>query len=284
MAIGYAGVNIPNLPGINKYGKLLGDASSLQAGTLPLRIVRGRIVGRMAGKTFGFVKANFGVFGLIATAEFMGFLRDLVRYRVSQNKSGGSVWFGSMATYALPTDRGFVSRSGKNIPAAPYFSNALVQANQEMTRRGRRGGIGSGVTAIRSGLYEGQKYIGDFGAFFRGDLSRVARRTSGQEVAGFFWGTFRVTKTGIKGPPDLLAVHAQTVLKHARNNLRKYGKVKTGILQQSLAWGGTQEEFMQESIQRARKRAMQRGLGQRQIEHRIASPSEVPTVEPAQQG
>lgn len=271
---GLSGVNIPNLPGINKYAKYLGDYSSLRSGTYPVRVLRGRVLGYMVGKTFGGVKTHLGAWGLVGVGEFFGFARDLVRYYASS-----PVWFGSMANYAKPVDRGYITKSGKSVPPAPYFSNALVQAHMGMTRRGRRGSAGTGLTAVRSGLYEGQRYIGDFGAFFRGDLSRIARRTSGQEVAGFFWGTFRITETGIKGPPNLMGILAMNVIRNARNNLKRYGKVDTGVLRSSLAWGGSQDEFMQNSIMQATRRALQRGIGG-QIAHRIADPSDVPQVEP----
>jgi len=218
-----------------------------------------RVLGRMGGKTTGFVKASFGLWGMIALAEFLTFFKGWLNV-----KSAQTVWVGSLANYASYIDKGWHDpRTGKVYEPSMFFTKAVQDM---MASRGENKAfknlfkvpsfVGAhGNIRARAGLYEGQKFVSDFHGFFTGDIvGRAVRREAGRGIASFFWGTLRDPKRNI------LEGMAQEVVRNARRNLlnasvgwAEDGKIEdTGMLRASMAYGVGEEEFIQKSWNQAR--------------------------------
>jgi hypothetical protein len=96
--------------------------------------------------------------------------------------------------------------------------------------------------ASRSGLYEGNRYVGDIKAFAKGDiLGRGARRMAGRASASFFWGTLM--------RPGNNPVHAfmEMVRMQVRRNIKEMALIDTGVLRESFMLGDTLEEALENS-------------------------------------
>jgi hypothetical protein len=237
--------------------------------------VRGlnRLAGRGTGYVTGKAAAKFGVWGLVGTAEFFHFLKVLVAARAGE---GNAVWVGSMANYALWIDRGWTHhKTGKKYPARPWFRLALKQAEEERSRF--RGGFNyprlptvfnpsaKSVTRTRTGIYEGQKFLGDFTAFFHQASisavgSRYARREAGRQVSGVLF-------SALKKKRNPMEVFAEAIVRHARQNLVPISD--TGFLRASVAMGPTEADFMLQSTEQAMAHGRRRGLPDAEIKRRL---------------
>ncbi len=234
------GLSIPslgNVPEITILARIAGDFSSLAGsgkGIGPRRRLINRGVGRAAGKVFGFANANFGVFGLIATAQFFAILKDVINLQTAQ--SAGDLYIGSVCNYATEYHNGT-----SNMQARPFLKMAL---NGTPVRA--PGGGFRVPTSLRGGLYQGQKFISDFAAFFRGDLiGRLSRREAGRNIASFFWGSLRLGAETKR--PNILEGYANRVVAQSRRNIRTMGE-DTGTLRMSIATGFDRAEVSRKSF------------------------------------
>jgi len=258
------------VPGITKYARQLGDYSSIKRRErMPFRAFN-RMVGRSGGKAIHFAQASFGVVGLVAVAEFFHFMKRIVNLRAS-----GPVWFGSMTNYAMWVDRGWTHpASGTQVAPVAYFTKALKQAEDEISaygggfRRPRLAGKhASAETKIRTGIYEGQKFLGDLGQFYRdaspsGIAGRFIRREAGRQSSGFLFSALKEKKNPIEK-------YVILVLKHAKSNLK--GHIDTGLLRASLAMGTTENDFVMNSINQAMAFGVAHGMTQDQVYRKLAT-------------
>lgn len=295
------------IPDIKRAAKMLGDYSTLTAGGIPeIRSAlyeRGkhRGMGWVAGRTFGFAKANFGIVGLFAFAEFISYLNMLLK---AANSS--EYWVGNMTRYAGWVDRGFVHYwNGLSYPPTYFYRNAVSQAVNEYFAGSFFTGYGfnafqrvsmpknasEAVWKARTGIYEGQKFLGDMFAVLHGDIGgRVARREAGRATAGFVWGT-------LLNPSNMFKIIATKVVANARRNIKTYpstskrwqtgiGKVDlaiqsklpkrqrviydTGMLWATMAMGETEYKMMQNSYNQGRAFASAKGFGEKFIDRRMS--------------
>lgn len=226
-------IGLRNVPEVNRLARLMGDASSLVND--PTQRVVNRAVGRSAGKLFGFANANFGVFGMIATAQFFLVLKEVINLQTAQ--AAGAVHVGSAAKYAMLYHEGSTSA-----PARPFLEMALKQTPFRVSnKRGRLARIYS----VRSGVYEGQKFIDDFAGFWRGDLmGRMSRREAGRQIAGFFWGSLRLGAETKR--PNILENWLERVALQARKNVKLMGE-DTGSLRASITTGYDDDDLSNKS-------------------------------------
>ena len=259
---------------VTRYARGLGDVSAIgNPAMVPQRFLINRPIGWAGGRVVGSAKKYFGVIGLIAVAEFFSALARSVKYNASQD-----VYFGSMASYAMWVDRGWTHpESGTSVAPYPFFSAAVQQAQAEMMGLGgfsspynlRAFNPNSGYspkTRIRSGVYEGQKFLGDFGQFYKdsslsGMGGRVVRREAGRQVSGLLFNSLKARK-------NPMIPFVEKVLKYASRNLE--GKERSGILKASLAYGMSMEEFEDNSIKQIMRQGAKAGLSDTYLQSRIA--------------
>lgn len=230
---------MPGLSSIRRVAQVMGDTSSLQGGGGGLA---GRAGRRMFGAQLGGFQGGLSVFGLIMYAEFLVYLKNLI-----DDKASKDVYLASTATYAAAWELGhyneFLASIGGNpwVSPKPYFFRAPLEVQNpssaftafEMPRIPK---------ASRSGLYEGQRYVGDIRAFASGDIiGRGARRAAGRASASFFWGT--LMKPGNNPVWHFMLM----VQKQVRRNIREVGLVDTGALKESFQLGLSLEEALAKS-------------------------------------
>ena len=255
---------------ITRYGRALGDWSAIKnPANVPQRFLVNRPIGWAGGRVVGGSKKAFGMIGLVAVAEFFSGLSRSMKYNAARD-----IYFGSMASYAMWVDRGWtLPASGLDVPPYPFFSAAVEKKQSEMLGLGgfkppyKMPSPGSSAkTKVRSGVYEGQKFLGDMGQFFRdaslGGLGgRFLRRTAGRQVSGFLFNS-------LKARQNPMYVFVKEVLKEAERNLD--GKDNTGILRASLAMGLTLREFEDNSRKQILRAGSSAGLSDSYLETRIA--------------
>lgn len=260
------------VPEIISLARKLGDFSSVYSYAAQgnaraiTRRVQNKILGRAGGKSFGFMKATFGVVGMVAFAEFLHLLKQYIAV-----KSSEPIWLGTMADYATEINEGFTDLGGKHHPARPFWDKAILTAEHvrsksrvftgyfkppaiDLSERGGGVTIGSATAGTRAGLYEGQKFIGDIQAFARGDIARIARREAGRETASFFWGTLS-EKT--RNP---LEKFARIAVREARKNCTDMGILDKGVLRASITYGLTEFQFKQNSLAMAVAQMRKEGI------------------------
>jgi hypothetical protein len=259
------------IPEITRYGRFLGDWSALNnPAMVPQRFLFNRPVGHAGGRIVGGAKKYFGVIGLIAVAEFFSALQTRMRYVASTD-----IYLGSMANYAEWVDRGWTHpSSGTQVEPWPFFTAAVKEVQAEDLGAGgftlnpfsRTMKATTNQTTIRTGVYEGQKFLGDLGQFAKdaslGGLGgRFLRREAGKQVSGFLFNSLRA-----KQNPTV--VLAERILTKADRFL--IGKQDTGILKASLAYGETMKDFEDRSIKQIRSAGVKAGLSDREINRKIA--------------
>ncbi len=260
------------VPEILSAAKILGDTSTIRkfygarGEEMAVQRMMNRLLGRLGGKTTGMVKAHFGLFGMIALAEFLTFFKGWINF-----KSAQPVWVGSIANYASYIDNGWVNpNTGKVYEPSSFFTQAVFDTVQG---RGENKAFKnlfkipsfvnkSGGLRTRAGLYEGQKFVSDFHGFFTGDIvGRSVRREAGRGIASFFWGTLRDPHKNI------LEGMAQEVVRRSRHNLLhasvdwvEDGVIEdTGVLRASMAYGVGEDQFIQNSWKQARTQMARAG-------------------------
>lgn len=263
-----------SIPSITRIARVLGDTSAIsKPANVPRRFLN-RGVGFLGGRLVGVGKKHFGLLGLVAIAEFFSGLQTAMRYQQSS-----PVWFGSMCNYAEWVDGGWTHHtSGLQVPPNPYFTAALkeVQA-KDLGAGGFRfgpklpGANASINTKVRSGVYEGQKFLGDMGQFYKdsslsGLGSRFVRRETGRQVSGFLFNSLRQKRNPME-------IFATRVLTKAKRNLE--GFERSGMLRASLAWGFTEFDFIQASIQQAERAGARAGMTDAQIHNKLVTKTNV---------
>lgn len=255
---------------ITRYGRALGDYSAItNPANVPQRFLVNRPIGFAGGRMVGGAKRYFGLIGLVAVAEFFSGLSRSMKYNAAKE-----VYFGSMASYAMWVDRGWTHpASGLDVPPYPYFSAAVERKQSEMLGLGgfnapyKLPSPGSSArTKVRSGVYEGQKFLGDFGQFYRdasfgGMGQRLLRREAGRQVSGFLFNS-------LKARQNPMIKFVEEVLKEAKLNLANHER--TGILKASLAYGLTLNEFEDNSRKQIWRAGANAGLSDSFIATRIA--------------
>jgi len=301
------------IPDIKRVARQFGDWSALGVGGTPTtqaiqNRVRNRALGWSAGRAYGLAKSHFGIFGLFAFAQFMGYLNDLLKAAHSSE-----YWVGNMTRYAGWVDRGFVHNwNGLPYPPTYFYRDALVQAVNEHFRSNAFSGYGpgtwsgralkpakslkEGIWRGRTGLYEGQRFLGDMYGVLRGDaVGRVARREAGRATAGFIWGT-------LLNPTNQFEKLAKKVVANARRNIKNYPSTSkktwglsqaaqndpvaqeilsrlpkrdrviydTGFLWATMAVGATEFEMINASVEQGRAYAGKIGEGSDFVDRRMS--------------
>lgn len=258
-------------PQLISMARALGDYSSVRKwyGTkgeeYAIQRMQNRLLGRMGGKFTGAVKAHFGLFGMVAFAEFLAFFKGWI-----QHKAARPTWVGTNCRYALLIDQGWHDpRPNAKNPTHPptfYFTGAIAEARSGKNKAfsgifktpnfaPRGSGLGGRLTGARSGLYEGQKFIGDFRAFVTGDIvGRSIRREAGRGIAGFFWGTLRNPHKNVLEPL------AYQIAMGARRNLKTKNINDTGTLSASITIGSSEMDLIERSLAQARSHMQRRGI------------------------
>ena len=230
--------NVPNIPEITTLARLMGDTSSVfKSDDFGVQRIVNRGVGRFAGKSFGAVKASFGLFGMIATAQFFSMMNKLVKIQTAE--VGGPVYVGSVAIHASWYENGV-----NNVPGRPALTTAILETPVELSRRrGFRF-----PKNLRSGIYDGQKLVSTFASFARGDIiQRAGRAEAGREITAFFFGTLRLG--GDTRRPNFVEAYAKRVVTAARKNVKEMGQ-DTGLLRSSYAHGFGLEQMSELSRER----------------------------------
>jgi hypothetical protein len=252
-------------PELRGLAGLLGDTSTIKkfygpkGEEMAVQRLQNRALGRMGGKATGMVKAHFGLWGMIALAEFLAFFKGWIQFKASRE-----VWVGTLANYASYIDGGWVdTHSGRIMEPSRFFSKAVQDVVEGRSSNKAFSNLFKppafidkrGNVRLRAGLYEGQRFVSDLHGFYTGDIvGRAGRREAGRGIASFFWGTLRNPKRNI------LEGMAAEVVRNARRNLLNSdvewapdGEIKdTGMLIASMAYGVGEEEFIHKSWQQAR--------------------------------
>ena len=273
MPRGRALISAGGLPEVTFVARKLGDYSSIKKGLTMAAAHRGfskknplrkravsRVLGRGAGLITHKAQSWMGLWGLVAVAQGIALVQNLIQVQAAKE-----TWMGSLVNYSQAVERGHEGVVSQ--PPTYFFSRAITEASAKRfggsfgkgmfapPRMGTRGGV---VTRARGGLYSGQKFIGDFGALWRGDIaSRVIRRESGRQVASFFWGTLSDPKRNI------LRTYAYDVVRLARKNLREHNPklIDTGALYASLAVSDVSRAmFIENSIRQTAEELNKKGL------------------------
>ena len=249
-------MSFSQLSNIYRAGRYLGDASSLLGPDGGIGPFGTRIGRRVGGKGVGRFQGSLSVFGLIMWAEFLSFLRHEI-----EKDAARPYWVGSFATYAAAIEKGFTSSlTGTQVPAQPYFDPAV-----RMTTAGHQGGglpslAGRHGSGVRSGLYEGGKYVSSIKAFARGDIvGRVARVGAGQQASKFFWGTLRDPERNI----------IEGFMLDIKRQAKRLVPVDKGVLRASIQTGATEAELKLNSVKAGLTRIDQMGLSIAEAERRL---------------
>lgn len=215
--------------------RAMGDFSSVLKG--PGAAIS-RDVNRLAGKVAGgaFAAANtsrFGVFGMIATAQFFSILKQVVQLQIAEE--AGAIHMGTVMMYG-----GYYENGSPGIRARPFMEDA-IKSTPFRASRAKRSAIPSG---LRSGLYFGQKFQDDFAGFYRGDtINRIGRRELGREISGF-WGALRLGAD--TEAPNILEGFAKRIIRKSKTNITKMGQ-DTGTLRASMTYGFGSQEMSEKS-------------------------------------
>lgn len=223
------------LSNIYRVGRYMGDASSLFRSEGGIDPFATRIGHRVGGKGVGRFQGGLSIFGLIMWAEFLNFLRHEV-----EKDTAKPYWVGTFATYAAAIENGFTSNlhGARAVAAQPYLMPAVKMVSAQY------GGGGPSLlsahgTGLRSGLYEGGKFISTIQGFARGDVvGRVARVSAGRESSKFFWGTLRDPERNI----------VEGFMESIKAQAKKLVPVDTGTLRASIQTGATEEELRYNSV------------------------------------
>ena len=267
-------ISAGGLPEITFIARALGDYSSIKKGVgmaasqrgftkkNPLRMrVKSRVLGRGAGFITSKAQSWMGLWGLVAVAQGLALVQNLIQVQAAKE-----TWMGSMVNYSQAVERGHAGVVSQ--PPTYFFSRAIAEASAarfggsfgkgmfQMPAAGKRGNV---ITRARTGLYSGQRFIGDFGSLWRGDIaSRVVRRETGRQVASFFWGTLSDPKQNI------LRSYAYDVVRAARRNIRDHSPeplIDTGALYASLAVSDVSRAmFIENSIRQTAEELQKKGL------------------------
>lgn len=217
-------------------GRALGDTSSATRGVSG---VRARIRRRAFGRVFQRGLARMGIFGLIAWAEFLDFIRDAIRSQRNE-----PVWIASGLPYAQYIEKGFTAPNGRHIPGKHVFKKAARRAENDL---GRFNPKALPVSGVRSGVYAGGRYLADVRSVAKGTVGRrLARRGAGASVTRFFFGTLGSDAN----PSEQVAVE---IAKRVREEIRRQGIKDTGAYLNSIAIGETKAEAREESLKKAKK-------------------------------
>lgn len=228
------------VPAYVKPARGLGDFSSVRSLDTAVRRDINRLTGKVAGGSFAAANTTrFGVFGMIATAQFFSILKQVIQLQTVEAQ--GTLNIGTVMDYADDYEHGGITGA-----ARPFFLTAIKQT----PFRASKSNIIKYPTSLRSGLYEGQKFHDDFAGFFRGDsINRIGRRTLGREISGF-WGSLRLGAS--EGAPNILEGYAKRIIVQARKNVKIMGQ-DTGTMRASLTHGFGSKEMSDNSRERALK-------------------------------
>lgn len=247
---------LPGLSNIYRTGRYLGDISSLAGPDGGVDAFTSRVGVRVGGKGVGRFQGGLSVFGLIMWAEFLSFLRTEI-----EKDAAKPYWVGSFAQYAAAIENGFTSSfgGGTQVPPRPFIAPAVRMAaaahqGQSVSLMGHSG------SGLRSGLYEGGKYVSSIKAFARGDIvGRVARVGAGRESSKFFWGTLRDPEKNI------IEGYMKTVQKFAK----KIVPVDKGVLRASIQVGGSEAELKANSVKSGLNRIALKRLPDSEAQRRL---------------
>ena len=304
------------VPNVNRVARMFGDVSSLGGASSAYSLIenraKNRVLGRMAGTSMGLAKSYFGVFGLLAFAQFMGYLKDLTNAANSTE-----YWVGNMTRYAGWVDRGFVHAwNHLAYPPTYFYRDAVAKATNDVFRSNAFTGYGTGAFSgkaspskilgarsgreamwrTRTGIYEGQKFLGDMYGFLSGDaVGRVARREAGRATTSFIWGA-------LINPQNLFLKLATQTQANARRNIKNYPSTSkktwglsqaaqsdplaaeilssfpkrqrviydTGLLWATMAIGPTEHEMISASVNQARSYANKIGKSSDWLDGRMS--------------
>lgn len=217
--------------------RLLGDWSSITSTDKAIRRDINRQAGKVAGGVFAAANTSrFGVFGMVATAQFFSVLKHVVQLQTVEAQ--GELNIGTVMDYGFDYEWGGVTGAER-----PFLRTAIKQTPFKAQRS-----AGSHIgNSLRSGLYEGQKFSDDFAGFFRGDISRIGRRTMGREISGF-WGSLRLGASD--GAPNILEGYAKRIVTQSRKNIALMGQ-DTGTLRASMTYGFGAQDMSDKSRAKA---------------------------------
>jgi len=271
-------ISAGGLPEVTLLARALGDYSSIKGGLSdivergqfnwrsgrnqnPLAVrARNKMAGKLGGMVLGKANAWMGLWGMVAVAQGVALVQNLI-----QANAAKETWVGSILNYSQAVNSGH--QGVVPMEATNFFSDAIQTASDE--RFGNKfgkgfvtlpslGKRGNAISRARGGLYSGQKFIGDFGSLYRGDIpARLVRRESGRQVASFFWGTLADPNQNV------LKSYAYDITRHARRNLKKDNLIDTGALYASLAVSDLgRAEFIERSIKQTAERLHAVGASQ----------------------